>query len=99
MVIALYKEDGRLKLMTGDKVFEADAIFVSYKRNNDYGELTISGKDANIVFNYPVNDKYFISTLTYTEEEEDVNFGLWLANILNSDERKRIILDNWQRFC
>jgi hypothetical protein len=50
------------------------------------------GRDWRI--NY-VNTGVALSSLTYTAEEEDANFGLWMANVINSDERRQVFIENW----
>lgn len=36
-----------------------------------------------------------ICTVFYSQDDEDVDFGLWLSNVLKSEERKQILIENW----
>ena len=36
-----------------------------------------------------------VSTMYYSEDQEDVDFGLWLNNILNSQERQSNLIRTW----
>ncbi|WP_088256001.1 hypothetical protein [Fimbriiglobus ruber] len=41
------------------------------------------------------NSELPVSTQFYSEDEEDADFGLWLTNVLNSDERRDIVIQSW----
>ena len=36
-----------------------------------------------------------VSTQFYSEDEEDADFGLWLTNVLGSEERREIVIQSW----
>ena len=92
-----YKNDNNfLSLIVDDYSFPVDETFsLSYDNSNNIGILNIQNQKKTISINYDSSAKPFISTLHYSEEEEDANFGLWLLNVLNSQERKEILLNNW----
>ena len=41
------------------------------------------------------NSEAPISTQFYSEDEEDADFGLWLTNVLGSEERREIVIQSW----
>ncbi len=41
------------------------------------------------------NSELPVSTQFYSEDEEDADFGLWLTNVLNSEERREIVIQSW----
>lgn len=48
-------------------------------------DITIRYRDGRMPF----------STPSYSEVEEDADFGLWLCNILGSAERRGIFIEAW----
>jgi hypothetical protein len=56
-------------------------------------DVTIDGSMTTVVYNNP---RVPVSTQFYSEDEEDADFGLWLANVINSDARRSIILQSWR---
>jgi len=69
-----------------------DNMKIEYIRNNNLARLSISDSQNEFIIRYLVDSP--LSTLTYSEEDEDSDFGLWLSNILNSKERRLIFLIN-----
>jgi hypothetical protein len=41
------------------------------------------------------NSELPVSTQFYSEDEEDADFGLWLTNVLRSEERREIVIQSW----
>lgn len=42
-------------------------------------------------------DRSPVSTPYYSEVEENVDFGLWMSNVLNSEDRKKRFLNAWNK--
>lgn len=53
-------------------------------------ELSVDGETHR--FSYPAGPGP-VSTLWYSEDEEDADFGLWIHNVLNSAERRRSFIE------
>jgi len=66
----------------------------SYSREQGLCVLRLSLGGEIHMISY-CNARPSISTLTYSEDEEDADFGLWLHNVLASDERRRIVIGRW----
>jgi hypothetical protein len=96
-VLALYKRDNeKLELLIGKQQVPIDAIEdVLFEKKVKTNILSIITLQGSVTFEYDTSNLFQVTTLTYSEEEEDVNFGLWLFNILKSRERQNILLDNW----
>ncbi|WP_347067843.1 hypothetical protein [Flavobacterium sp. WV_118_3] len=73
--------------------FEKDKLKVNYSVLDNVAKLSFEDIVNNKIYeiNYSIKDMEEISSIYYTEEEEDVNFGLWLYNVLNNSERIQII--------
>lgn len=65
-------------------------IIVEYKVFDNMSMLYFKNNDSHKIIYSHENIKK-VSSLYYTEEEEDANFGLWLFNVLNNSERLKII--------
>ena len=96
-LIILYKTaNNLLSLKVDDLVFNiSDRFSIRYFDEDNYGFLNIKDEYKEIKLRYSILSMGIVSTLFYSEEEEDVNFGLWLANVLNSGEKIAILLDTW----
>lgn len=55
-------------------------------------KLLVGGSVTTITYTPPSP----VSTQFYSEDEEDADFGLWLTNVLNSDERRKMALYSWR---
>ena len=55
--------------------------------------LTIDGLATDIRYDNPRKP---ISTLFYSEDDEDADFGLWLSNVLASENRRDVFLGSWR---
>lgn len=65
-----------------------------YRRDKTMCELTFHvGKGASISYPIPPGP---ITTVFYSEDEEDADFGLWIHNVLSSGERRKIIVEQWK---
>jgi hypothetical protein len=96
LVILFKNIDNLLMLMIDDYCMTLDGAFkVSYRDENATGLLSIGDSNRSILIRYDISKDLPISTTYYSEESEDVNFGLWLSNVLNSEERKKILLEYW----
>lgn len=65
-----------------------------YRREKTMCELTLHvGKGASVGYPIPPGP---ITTVFYSEDEEDADFGLWIHNVLSSRERRKIIAEQWK---
>lgn len=71
--------------------FDEAHIKVNYTQNNQKALLKFDTISFNHQISYSIEDMIPVSTLTYTEDEEDANFGLWIYNVLNNNERLEIM--------
>lgn len=79
-----------------DLSFDIDENFlVDYHINGKTALLKIEDKRRMISMEIHPQEFIPVSTLHYSETEEDVNFGVWIFNVLSSTERRKILQDNW----
>lgn len=69
-----------------------ESLSIKYSRKGRYANLSLRYMDDMFSTYYKFNLP--VSTLWYSEDDEDVDFGLWLYNIINSPERKKIFTDS-----
>jgi hypothetical protein len=97
--IALYKDwNNSLVLNINSKLFQIDQYFSIFYIDNikkNVASLIIKRQEVEVYIEYSILECHQVSTIYYTEEYEDANFGFWLYSILNSEERKKIFLLNW----
>jgi broad specificity polyphosphatase/5'/3'-nucleotidase SurE len=97
--IALYKDwNNTLVLNINFKNFQIDeyfSIFYTEDMKKNVASLVIKRQEAEVQIEYSIMKCYQVSTIYYTEDYEDANFGFWLYSILTSEERKKIFLSNW----
>ncbi|MPT35904.1 MAG: hypothetical protein E2604_12660 [Flavobacterium sp.] len=77
--------------------FNNENIKVDYQVLNKEALLTFYNSNNNeaTIIQYSTEEMVPISTLWYTEDEDDVNFGLWIYNVLNNQERIEIIQQHY----
>jgi len=95
--LILYKDENEFLSLKIDELsfFVTDTFSIKYYIKNNRGALIVKDEDKSINIEYNLLEKYPVSTLYYSEEDEDANFGLWLSNVLNSEDRKTILLNSW----
>lgn len=95
--LALFKDwNHKIILILDNKWLPISTIKkISYRRNNNLDTLSIASEDNSYEVHYPAESFPEKCSVFWTEDDEDVNFGLWLSNVLNSIERKTIISENW----
>jgi hypothetical protein len=98
VLVALYAIAGCLILRIGNEVIPLD-IGVEVIVNGDSGSrlLTIN-KDGNEVVSliYTISDaSVFSDGLTPFVENEDFDFGLFVANVAADSGRRCVVLENW----
>lgn len=64
---------------------------VNYYRKNQRAFIDFVDINDTYSFSYDFDEP--ISNLTYSEEDEDSDFGFWLSNIFNSIERRNIFIE------
>jgi hypothetical protein len=58
-------------------------------------ELTIDKTKTTLHYH---NDQTPVASPFYTEDEEDVDFGVWLSRVLGSEQRQQIFVQSWRVF-
>ena len=92
-IVGLFKNsNNKFSIFIDENFYKIDSDFnIEFDKKEKTSILTIkTGNGDSYKLEY-INDLEPISTLTYTEEDEDVDFGLWLFNILNSKDRISIL--------
>lgn len=95
--VALAEYDGRLYVILGERAVEVDeSMSVRHSAEARNRRLVIEKGAERLSIEY-INDREPVSTLFYSEDEVDADFGLWLSGVLSSPERKRFILSTWTK--
>jgi hypothetical protein len=96
-LFVLYKDLSEQLILVVEKQWISfnDISELKYERASETAILSIRTPDSDFSYRYNVSELKPVSTLWYSEEDEDVDFGLWLSLIYKSSERKKIILENW----
>lgn len=96
--VGLFVSESKLHLILDDAFFniQSDAVSVSFNRDGDVRSLKVTVGERVICFVYS-QAQLPVSTPYYTEDEEDADFGLWLANVLASNERCSIFVQSWSK--
>ena len=93
--VALYQTDHVLFLRIGERVISlADDIRIKVTGDADARQFIVTkNQDRILEFRYALTIPESIEEdLTPFTEDEDENFGLFVANIANNDQRKRVLL-------
>lgn len=91
----LFSIEDRLFIYLNGTASEVDErVCVAYESNGDDRRLRIQIGASLTVIDY-INTRKPVSTFFYSEDDEDADFGLWLSNVLKSDERCDIAIESW----
>lgn len=82
----LYRGDGGLRLRVGDLDYGLDQVTAEWSRTESTARLTLNTPSGGEVFEYPAAAHHEFD-FTAGVEEEDFDFGLFLANVIRDDER------------
>jgi len=98
-IIGLFKSsDNELSILIGNKIFPAkNKLKVNFNTKNKQSHIHIIHNKIEIL-NISYKTPEPISTLWHTEDTEDSDFGEWLFNVLNSELRKSIFIENKENF-
>jgi hypothetical protein len=95
--IGLFVQDRKLFLYLNGIASETrdSHVMVSFHSEGErrWLSITVGGSVTTIAYS---NSQLPVSTQFYSEDEEDSDFGLWLTNVLGSDERRKIFIQSWQ---
>jgi hypothetical protein len=92
--IGLFAHDGRLYLLLDGEVLAADGgLATDHAANGPRARLVLQDARGSRVIEYTRGAP--VSTVFYSEDDEDADFGLWIHNVLASEARKRIFLSHW----
>jgi hypothetical protein len=84
--------NGQLAIVLDEKTIEVDeSLSVHWTAHGQFNRLEIVQGSYRFSIEY-LNDRKPISTPFYTEDDEVVDFGHWLSNVLNTPERKDFLL-------
>jgi len=93
VTIGLFVVDRKIYLYNEGVTIECRPdVIVEHSKEGDSRRLVIKWGGDTLDLAYKV-DAVQVSYL-YSEDEEDVDFGLWISNILNNEERREIFIDN-----
>lgn len=88
--VLLYREDGGLWLGVGEERFDLtgdSGIVVRWQRGASTALLSITRGEEQCVVRYPVGPVVSADDPTPFAEDEDFDFGLFVANVLSDAER------------
>lgn len=93
--VAIFLIDTSLFLRIEDSYFKLDGhVTSSHSINNDICVLTIEageGQSLEVSYDYETP----LSTIFWTEDDEDVNFGVWISHIIQSQAKRDSIIETW----
>jgi hypothetical protein len=93
--IGLFAVNDMLYIYLNDRTCQVDdECRVSYLQKGNSRELKLSFGPENYDVIY-INLRNAVSTQYHSEDEEDVDFGLWLYNVLSSSQRRQIFITSW----
>jgi hypothetical protein len=91
--IALFSVDFELFVLVNSEVRKAPPESF-YSRNGEIRELVlVFGSDRRTIKYW--SERVPVSTVFYSEDEEDADFGLWIHNVLSSSERRKRCIESW----
>jgi len=93
-LIALIADEGFIYLYINGLYYLVDnALNYELNRNSKTSQMRVS---KNGIINFELEYEYDVesSNIFYSEDPEDSDFGLWISNILDSEERMRIFLES-----
>lgn len=95
IILSLFSLNQSIYLSISNKLFKIDNDYtIQYSSDKKKGNLLIKNNNITILnIFYPVDEFNLASSLYYSPEQEDENFGLWLSNVLNDDSRKQIFIE------
>ena len=94
--LGLFTYGGKLFLLLNSVTFGVNELLSArFDASDDERRLTIENGSNKHVVRYN-NSAVAVSTPFYSEDEEDADFGLWVSNVLMSDERKQRVNERWQ---
>jgi hypothetical protein len=96
LFVALYVQDGTLQLRMGEEIYPLDdEAVVAVEGELSSRELTVSRHGKEVAkHQYAVDESQIIEgDETAFVDEEDYDFGMWLANVSKNPERKQVLLD------
>lgn len=90
-VIGLFQDRGQAWLWWNEQVFPVTAgRMTQLEKPNCVSILTVTLEERTLQAEYVASPP--VSTLFYSEDEEDADFGLWLHRLLCSEERLTLFL-------
>jgi hypothetical protein len=92
--VGLFATRRRLFLWIDGDTIEVDHS-VTTSHRADVNTCVFSVHTAGKAYDARYDKPLPVSTPFYSEDDEDADFGLWVHNVLNSDERKRIFFNSW----
>jgi hypothetical protein len=68
-------------------------VRATFKREGNTCQLAIIIDDCTITISYK-NQRVPVCTPFHSEGDEDADFGLWVSNVLASDDRRNIVVQS-----
>ena len=92
-IVGLYKSSKyQISMLIDNQSYPVDnKLIIEFEIKNEISNFVVK-YDNEYILNVSYQTQIPVSTLWYTEEIEDVDFGQWIYNLLKSEERKSIFL-------
>lgn len=97
--LGLFGAGGKLCMQIDGRAFDVDpaSIRVAWQQRGRSNHLDIiDSRPKGIEFHVDYSVTAVPVDVSWPETEEDVDFGLWLFNVINSDERRSILTKSYQ---
>jgi hypothetical protein len=95
VTVGLFACGGRLFVwLDGEIMGVNDGLAVAHAASGSEAKLIVRCGQESYSIEYARG--FPVSTIYYSEDDEDADFGLWISNVLNSEERKQIFLNGWR---
>lgn len=96
--IIVFSFNNNVFLIINNLIYSIDSIdfFIEYTKHDENRNSISIYVDSVLDVDISYYEEFKpVDTLFFSEEEEDVNFGLWLSNVLNNIERRNIFRNSW----
>jgi hypothetical protein len=94
-LIMIFCVSSKLYVFLANVFYEVtENFYVVFNENGNSKLISLFQKDQKISMLEYIDDCENGSTIFYSEDKEDSNFGLWFKNVINSMERRKIFIEN-----
>ena len=98
LVALMTDELGNLTIIANYKWLPFNSVTnLEYRKNGSTAHIYITTNEKSFEIEYDTSSMIPATTLWYSEDYEDVDFGLWLAGVFNSKEKAQAIRESWSK--